>query len=92
MSEWPQTFDALLRRHCRLVADDDAIDQDTELPALGVDSLEVVELIIGFEDEFGIAIPQELLTPQVFATPKTLWTAMSPLLCGRDGVHSGEAT
>jgi len=72
-------FDALLRRHCRLVAPGSPIDPDALLATLGVDSLEVVEMIVAIEDEFDLAIPQEMLTPEVFATPATIWQAIGEL-------------
>lgn len=78
MGSWPQEFDDLLRSHCRFVGPGTEIDPGASLPELGMDSLEVVELIVELEDCFAFTFPESLLTPQVFATPGTIWEAISP--------------
>jgi acyl carrier protein len=80
VTEWTGEFDDLLRSHCRFLDAGLPIDPDATLPALGADSLAVVELIVDIEDRLGISLPEELLTPQVFATPGTIWAAIQPLL------------
>jgi acyl carrier protein len=79
MADWPTEFDAILRRHCQMPSTDTQIDPDTLLTSLGMDSLEVVEFIVSIEDTFDLSIPQELLTPQTFATPATVWTMLAEL-------------
>lgn len=39
----------------------DAIDPEKELRELGLDSLDVVELLLGFEDEFGVEFTSDEL-------------------------------
>jgi acyl carrier protein len=80
MVEWPAEFETLLRRHCRLAPPGAPIDPDELLINLGVDSLEVVELIVAIEDTFDLTIPQEALTPAVFATAASVWQMVSGLL------------
>lgn len=40
----------------------------------------MVELIVNLETEFDIEIPPELLQPEVFATPGTIWNAVRSLM------------
>lgn len=77
MQKWNLEFDALLRQHCRFIAPDSPIDPDALLVTLGIDSLEVVEIIVAIEDQFDIMIPEEMLTPEIFATPGSIWQAIS---------------
>lgn len=41
------------------VDDDEVVDNANFLEDLGADSLDIVELIMAFEEEFGIEIPDE---------------------------------
>ncbi len=44
----------------QLKADEDSITMDTDIAQdLGADSIDVVELIMSLEDEFGIQVPDE---------------------------------
>jgi len=70
----------VLRRHCRFVEADDVIAPGSTLPELGMDSLEVVELIIDLEDCFDFSFPETLLTPEVFVGPSTIWEAIGPVI------------
>jgi acyl carrier protein len=74
--EWPDDFTQVIRARCRLLSASSELPPDASLTSLGVDSLEMVELIVGLEDTFDIEIPQQLLTPEVFATPGTIWAAL----------------
>lgn len=72
-SNWSEEFEAIIRRHSRFVEPLARIDPNALMASLGADSLEIVELIVDLEDEFGISFTEELLTPGVFATPMTIW-------------------
>lgn len=76
MTDLPPELDTLLRKHCRLLAPGAPLDPEALLVSMGVDSLEVIELIVALEDAFGITIPSEMLNPQTFATPATIWRAV----------------
>lgn len=80
----PARFVEVLRRQCRFVEPDAPIDMDASLESLGVDSLGMVSLVVDLEDEFQMAIPDELMTDEVFATPTALWTALEGYV-GVDG-------
>lgn len=49
---------------------------------LGIDSMAVIALLTGIEDEFGLILPDELISPANLASPLTLWSAIEPLLRG----------
>jgi len=66
----------VLRRHLRY-AGPSAIDQDASLRDLGLNSMQAIELLFDVESEFGIEVPDELLTEQTFATAATLWSAIA---------------
>jgi acyl carrier protein len=66
-------LEKILREHARFVSDDADIGPDEPLSALGVDSLDMFELIVHIEDDFDIAIPPQQINPQTFATPATIW-------------------
>jgi acyl carrier protein len=77
--EVPDEFQRLIRPRCRFIGAGD-FDPDAPLSAMGVDSLEVVDLIIEIEDSYGIEVPQELLTPEVFTSTVTIWLALRGLI------------
>ena len=78
--ELPGHFEQLLRRRCRFMAADANLDPQAPLAMLGIDSLAVVELIVDIEDQYSIEIPQELLTPEVFACAASIWLALRDLV------------
>ncbi|GIJ32866.1 phosphopantetheine-binding protein [Verrucosispora sp. WMMD703] len=80
MVDWPPAFESLIRQRSRLLGADTPLDPDRGLSDLGVDSLEVVELIVNLETEFDIELPPGLLRPEVFATPGTIWAAVRGLV------------
>jgi acyl carrier protein len=82
---WTAAFDAILREHCRFVEDSAQIACDVPLPVLGVDSLDIVELIVELEEGFGFSFPEEMLTPEVFATAGSIWAAVRELAWRADG-------
>ena len=83
MAGWTARFDGVLRRHCRLAAADHEIDPQRPLAALGINSLDIVELILDLEEMLGLQFPQDRLTPEAFASPQSVWelcTSVAPAL------------
>jgi acyl carrier protein len=74
---WLDLYERVVRQHCRFVDADSPLDPDTPMTQLGIDSMEIVNLIIDLEDSFEFAIPDDLLAPEVFITPGTLWKALA---------------
>ncbi|MFD4338128.1 phosphopantetheine-binding protein [Streptomyces anulatus] len=77
---WTPQFEEALRAHLPLLPADQALTPQARLATLGLDSLATVQLLVGMEDALGVLIPDELLTPENFATPAALWTAVGGLL------------
>lgn len=80
----PDRFQQLVRSRCRFLDPSGPFDPDTPLSALGVGSLEIVELIVDIEDDYGIEVPLELLTPEMFTSASTIWQGLGDLIaeCG----------
>ncbi|MEN3942055.1 phosphopantetheine-binding protein [Prosthecobacter sp. SYSU 5D2] len=72
MSDTASRLIALLRPHLRLVPPDAPIQLDDDLGRLGLDSLESIEVLMEIETEFGIPIPDDLITVETLATPGNL--------------------
>ena len=49
----------IAEQHC--ISTDDISDEAKVVEDLGADSLDVVEMLMTFEDEFGVSIPDEKL-------------------------------
>ncbi len=56
------------------------IPMDTELQALGLDSMGAINLLLDLEDSFDIAFPGSLLTEETFKTADSLSKAIQSLL------------
>jgi acyl carrier protein len=78
--EWTGAFEKVLREHLPLLAPDHPLTSGAKLAQLGLDSLGTVQLLISLEDEFQVSIPDEMLTPAVFATPDAIWAALDELM------------
>jgi diaminopimelate decarboxylase len=75
---WDAEYEKLLRAVLpRLGA---TVAPDASLRIAGLDSLATVDLLVRLEEYYGVSIPDELLTPDVFSTPLTLWSAVGELL------------
>lgn len=74
---WTDEFEAVLKRHCRFTSEDARLDPDIPMTLLGVDSMEIISLIVDLESVIGAQIPEDALTPQAFATPGALWDMLN---------------
>lgn len=73
-------LEKILRTHARFVAPGTDIDPDLPIASLGVDSLDIIELVVQLEGKFDVEIPLDQVTPETFATPSSIWR----LLCQLD--------
>jgi acyl carrier protein len=80
----PDSFQRLVRSRCRFIGPSGTLDPHASLAELGVDSLELVELIVDIEDTYGIEVPLEILTPEMFASASTIWLALRDLITDAD--------
>ncbi|MGW3421539.1 phosphopantetheine-binding protein [Streptomyces phaeochromogenes] len=76
---WDPQFEKVLREHLPLLNADHTLSPDAALSGLGLDSLASVQLLVSLEEAFEVAIPDEMLTPENFATPSSLWTVVESL-------------
>jgi acyl carrier protein len=83
--ELPDRIAQIVRSRCRFVDPAEPLDPDAALTALGVGSLEIVEIIVDIEDAYGIEVPLEMLTPEMFTSTSTMWAGLRHLI-----VESGE--
>lgn len=66
-------------------ADDSIVlTPDLSLADHGLNSIEMVGLLISIEEIFEIKLPDSMLTPETFATPATLWRSLSAVLPERE--------
>ncbi|HEY9062642.1 MAG TPA: phosphopantetheine-binding protein [Pseudobacteroides sp.] len=55
---------------------------EASLDELGLDSFKAIYLLLDMEEEFQIQIPDSMLSPEIFASPKALQTAIESILAG----------
>ena len=75
-----QTLERVLRPHLRFLEPDAPLDRDEALGALGLDSMAAVNVLMELETEFGVQIPDELLSAEMFETLTTLEATFRPLI------------
>ncbi|MFI9048305.1 acyl carrier protein [Streptomyces sp. NPDC053427] len=87
-------FTALLRPFLKHSGPEEiALAPDTDLRALGVDSMQAIELLFVIEDTFGIALPDDQLNDATFATAGNLWRVIAAELPdGTAGQNTDEVT
>ena len=74
-------FEAVLRECLDgRIHPDTPLREDTDLMALGIDSLAVVRIMVTIEDVFGVMIPDEAISFEIFASPGVLWQVVSRLM------------
>jgi len=76
---WDARFEVLMREALRLLEPGDPLPPDLRTTDYGLDSLAMVELMLGIEETYGISIPDDLVRPQLFSTPETLWEVVDEL-------------
>ncbi|MGZ2357919.1 phosphopantetheine-binding protein [Streptomyces sp. 372A] len=76
---WDKQFESLIRRSLSLLEPDEPLLADLYTPDYGLDSLAMVELMLGIEDAYGISFPDDLVDPGIFTTPQGLWNVVSAL-------------
>ena len=82
-------LERVLRAHARFLAPGSDIGPDLPIASLGVDSLDIIELVVELEGKFDVEIPADQVTPETFSTPASIWR----LLCQLDpGLAAREAS
>jgi acyl carrier protein len=68
-----RAYTDLLSSYLPLAASN-SLDPTSALVDLGLDSFNTVEILVRLEEEFGIELPDEELTPETFETVASLWS------------------
>ncbi|ONI81626.1 phosphopantetheine-binding protein [Actinosynnema sp. ALI-1.44] len=58
-------------------ADGKPITEDSDLRALGLDSMQSIELLFAIEDTYGVSLPDDEMGDATFATAGSLWRAIA---------------
>ncbi|WP_217208438.1 phosphopantetheine-binding protein [Streptomyces sp. AC550_RSS872] len=77
---WDHRFEDLMRAALRLLEPDEPLLPDMRTADYGLDSLAMVQLMLGIEETYGISIPDDVVEPGLFATPEMLWNTVAELL------------
>lgn len=76
---WDERFESLLRSHLPFLTRAEELRPELELREFGLDSLGVVDLLVSLESEYDVRLTDDILSMDTFATPDTLWTALTTL-------------
>lgn len=71
-----ETFVNLLRPFLSF-ADGQEVVEESRLRDLGLDSMQSIQVLFAIEDEYGVSLPDELLTDATFETAGSLWRAVA---------------
>jgi acyl carrier protein len=79
MNDWDDRYLALLHENLPEFPDDATLEADTDLVAAGLDSVQLISLVMALESEYGVTFADEYFSSKTFATPGTVWTAVQEL-------------
>ncbi len=74
--KWDARFEEVVRPHLPRAAGK-PLRADDKLAALGLDSLQTIQVLLDIEGAYEVSFPDELLTAETFATVGSLWSAVS---------------
>ncbi|WP_344889277.1 phosphopantetheine-binding protein [Actinomadura meridiana] len=89
-TEWDEKFGEIVARHLPLKSDEDGIDPSLDMRSSGLDSIEAIYLLLDLEEEYSLSFPEELLSMEVFATPSSLWEAVSSMRAADGNIQVSE--
>lgn len=79
MSDWDDRFPALLRENLPELPEGAAVDPDTDLAAAGLDSVQLISLVMSLESEYAVTFADEYFSSDTFATAGAVWRAVQEL-------------
>lgn len=79
MSDWDERYSALLCEHLPELPEGAPLESGTDLAAAGLDSVQLIGLVMGLEAEYGVTFADEYFSGVTFATAGTLWQAVQEL-------------
>lgn len=74
-----ERLEELMRPHLPFLPTGERLTSDSDLRDFGLDSMAIVELLATLERTYGVRFKDELLNLETFATPGTLWRALTGL-------------
>ena len=77
-------FIDLLRQHLPHLPPGQPLDPERALRDFGLDSMEMVALLIDLEDGYGVQLPDDDLITTTFRTASTLWQVLQSVRAGSD--------
>lgn len=72
-------FLVLVRQYLKLADTDMEVTMSADLDGLGLDSQSALSLMLDLEEAFGVVFQNSMLDEETFATPNSLWEALSTL-------------
>jgi acyl carrier protein len=82
-------LETIVRRYLVLVPEGQDVPRETELSALGLDSMSALTLLLELEEKFGISFPDSLLNATTFRSARSLENVIQMLRKERDGHGTG---
>ncbi|MFD9941091.1 acyl carrier protein [Nonomuraea sp. NPDC059023] len=76
---WDERFEAAIAECLPDGVVADGLEPDVSLVDLGLDSISMINLAARLEDEYQLALPDDLVTFTTFATPAALWETIREL-------------
>jgi acyl carrier protein len=82
-------LETIVRRYLVLVPEGQDVPRETELSALGLDSMSALTLLLELEGKFDISFPDSLLNATTFRSARSLENVIQMLRKERDGHGTG---
>ena len=82
-------LETIVRTYLVLVPEGQDVPRETELSALGLDSMSALTLLLELEEIFDISFPDSLLNATTFRSAKSLENVIQMLRKKRDGNGTG---
>lgn len=87
--EWDERFESVLRPTLPDLASGVALPPDASLLDLGLDSMNMISLLVALEDEYEVSIPENRLTLETFSTARTLSMIVDELVNEKQLLDNG---
>ena len=69
----------LIVANVETITDPDTVTADAQLENMGLESVSGLNLLLAMEEEFAVKFPEEMLSNEVFASPRSLENALTLL-------------
>jgi acyl carrier protein len=79
MSDWDDRYPALLRENLPEFPDGATLEPDTDLAAAGLDSVQLISLVMALEAEYDVTFADEYFSSTTFATAGAVWQVIQEL-------------